>query len=349
MALEWPQTLALRFLLTGADTLHQYPPPTLPFALINNYGPTEATVVATSGRISPVEHPDSPPDIGRPITNAQVYILDERLQQVAPGETGELYLGGAGLARGYLNRPELTAERFIEDPFSNEPEARLYKTGDLARFQPDGTISFLGRADQQIKIRGYRIEPDEIVSVLNRHHAIQASLVIAREDTPGEKRLVAYLVPVAGIPITASALQEHISAYLPDYMLPSAFAPLEAFPLTPNGKIDRAALPLPDENSVLRQGVESVPETPVQARIAGIVAALLKMERVGIDDNFFMLGGHSMMGAQLILEITATFGVELSLRSLFEHPTVRQLSEQVTHLLIAKLEGMSDEEAASLL
>ncbi|HEV2660571.1 MAG TPA: amino acid adenylation domain-containing protein [Ktedonobacteraceae bacterium] len=193
---EWPPTTSLRYLLTGADTLQRYPAHTLPFALINNYGPTEATVVTTSGRVHPTPNVQTPPTIGRPIDNMQVYILDEQLHQVPLGTPGELYIGGAGLARGYLNRPELTAERFIRHPFSPDPEARLYKTGDRARILDDGQIAFLGRTDHQIKIRGYRIEPGEVMAVLNEHPAVQTSIVVARKDTSDENRLVAYIVKV---------------------------------------------------------------------------------------------------------------------------------------------------------
>lgn len=349
LALEWPLETALRFLLTGADTLHQYPPASLPFALINNYGPTEATVVATSGRILPAAQTSAPPPIGRPITNTEVYLLDEQLQPVEPGTPGELHIGGVGLARGYLNQPELTREKFIPHPFSGKPGARLYKTGDLARLLPDGQIAFLGRIDQQIKIRGYRIEPDEIVAALNRHPAIQASFVVAREEASGEKRLLAYLVPAAEKSLSLAALLDTLKAQLPDYMIPAAFVRLDALPITPNGKVDRAALPAPNETNTLHDEPFAAPGTPTEASIAAAVAALLNVERVGIDDNFFLLGGHSMLGAQLIAWIAETFGLELPLRTLFEAPTVRQLATEVERQLETWLEAMSDEEAQRLL
>ncbi|HYT37486.1 MAG TPA: non-ribosomal peptide synthetase [Ktedonobacteraceae bacterium] len=349
MALEWPSTTALRFLLTGADTLHHYPPPSLPFALINNYGPTETTVVATFGRVLPTVHPDGPPSIGRPIANTQIYILDEHLQQVPIGTPGELYIGGAGVGSGYLNRPELTADRFIPDPFSQEPGTRLYKTNDLARFLPDGQIAFMGRTDQQIKIRGYRIEPDEIASVLNRHPAVQTSLVVAREDTPDEKRLVAYIVLVRGAQVTANSLRETLAAYLPDYMVPSAFVQLEALPLTANGKVDRPALPTPDATNTIGDRAVTEPNTLIEQKLARIVAPLLGLEEVGVDENFFMLGGHSLLGAQVVVRVSETFGVQLALRKLFEAPSVRQLAAEIESLILAKVEAMSDEEALSLL
>jgi len=345
LALDWPSKTALRFLLTGADVLHRYPSPTLPFVLINNYGPTEATVVSTSGQVPPVEHPDRPPSIGKPITNTQVYILDEQLKQVPIGEPGELYIGGVGLAKGYLNRPDLTAERFIPHPFSSRPGARLYKTGDLARFLPDGQIEFLGRNDQQIKIRGYRIEPGEIVAILNEHPAIETSLVIAREDIPGDKALIAYLVLKAGVHVTASSLRETLSVHLPDYMIPSNFVVLEAVPLTANGKIDRAALPMPNASKMLQDEILVSASTPLEEWLAKLVATVLGLEQVGIDQNFFLLGGHSLLATQIIMQVSEAFGVNLPLRTLFDAPTVRQLAKEIEQRVFAELEAMNDNEA----
>ncbi len=349
IALEWPSTTRLRYLLTGADKLHHYPPSSLPFKLINNYGPTEATVLVTSGQVPPAEHPDMPPSIGRAIDNTQIYILDEQLRQVPIGESGELHIGGVSLAQGYLNLPEQTAEKFIADPFSQVPGARLYKTGDLARYLPDGQIAFMGRIDQQIKIRGFRIEPSEIVSALNRHPAIETSVVIAREDIPGDKRLVAYVVLVEGGRVTAGALRDTVLECLPDYMIPSAFVVLASLPLTPNGKVDRAVLPVPDAMNMLRDDVVALPSNPIEERLAGIVCPLLGVEQIGIDDNFFLLGGHSMLGTQLIMRIANTFGVNLPLRALFEAPTTRELSIQVEQRILAKVGAMSDEEVQQLL
>jgi amino acid adenylation domain-containing protein len=349
MALEWPSTTSLRFLLTGADTLHHYPSPNVPFALVNNYGPTEATVVATSGHVLPSQHAHMPPSIGRPIDNTQIYILDENLQQVPIGVPGELCIGGVGLAKGYLNRPELTAEKFVPHPFSDEPGARLYRTGDLARFLPDGQIAFLGRTDHQIKIRGYRIEPGEIVSVLNEHPAVQTSLVIAREDTPGEKRLVAYIVLAPGAHVTASSLRETLARRVPDYMIPAAFVQLEMLPLTPNGKVDRAVLPAPDAMNTIGDVVITAPGTPTETRLHGIVAPLLGLEQVGIDENFFLLGGTSLMGTQVIVQVTDDFGIELPLRTLFENPTIQLLAVELERRIMARLEMMSDDEVLRLL
>jgi amino acid adenylation domain-containing protein len=349
MALEWPSTTALRYLLTGADTLHHYPSSSLPFALVNNYGPTEATVVTTYGLVLPTGHADGPPSIGRPIDNMQVYILDEHLRQVPIGEPGELHIGGAGLAKGYLNRPDLTEEKFIPHPFSSEPGTRLYKTGDQARFLPDGQIAFMGRIDHQIKIRGYRIEPNEIMSVLNSHPAVQTSLVVAQEDTPGDKRLVAYVVLASGEAVTAGSLREILAERLPDYMIPATFVQIDSMPLTPNGKVDRRALPVPDGTNTLHDEVVVEPHTPTEERLVGIVAPLLGLQHISIDDNFFMLGGHSLLGTQVIAHVANAFGVDLSLRSLFSSPTIRQLSAEIERLIVARVEAMSDEEARRLL
>lgn len=349
MALQWPPETALRVLLTGADTLHRYPPPGLPFRVVNNYGPTESTVVATSGAVLPTERPGLPPSIGRPIANTQTYILDAQLRQVPIGEPGELHIGGAGLARGYLNQPELTAEKFIPNPFSDAPGSRLYKTGDMARYLPDGQIAFLGRIDDQIKIRGYRVEPNEIVTVLNRHPAVEASLVVGREDSPGDKRLVAYIVPVPQSQPTEGALRDFLRISLPDYMVPAIFVPLEALPLGPHGKLDRAALPAPDGANMLRQTNFVAPRTPVEKRLARILSGLLDLEQVGIEDNFFLLGGHSLLGTQVIARVRDAFGVELPLRSLFEAPTVAGLAAEIEQRILAKLQSMSEDEARRVL
>jgi amino acid adenylation domain-containing protein len=349
MVLDWPSSTSLRLLLTGADTLYHYPSPRLPFTVINNYGPTETTVVATSGRVSPIDHADTPPSIGCPIANTQIYILDKRLRQVHIGEPGELYIGGESVGKGYLNRPELTAERFISNPFSSEPGARLYKTGDLARYLPDGQIAFMGRTDHQIKIRGYRIEPDEIVSVLNEHPAIQTSLVVAREDTPGNRHLVAYIVPVPGAQVTASSLRDILLTHLPDYMVPTTFVWLEALPLASNGKVDRAALPIPDMTNTLRDEAITAPVTPLEEQLVEIVAPLLGLEQIGVDENFFLLGGNSLMGAQVVMRVAETFGVDLPLGTLFDAPTVRELAAEIEQRIFAMVETMSDEEVLRLL
>ena len=353
IGLEWPETSSLRVMLTGGDTLHTYPPQRLPFTLVNNYGPTEATVVATSAAIPPATSasPTGRPPIGRPIANTEIYLLDERLQQVPIGAPGELYIGGAGLSRGYLHRPELTAERFIVHPFKAEAGARLYRTGDLARYARDGQIIFLGRADEQIKLRGYRIELDEITSALDQIPDIQASCVVAREETPGDQQLVAYLVAALGATIGLRSLTNDLATWLPEYMIPSVFVALNTLPLTPNGKVDRAALPAPDATNTLRDDAVVAPATPVEERLVAIVAATLGLDaaQVGVDDNFFLLGGHSLSGTQVITRIADTFGVELSLHALFAALTIAELSLEVERLIFAKLDAMSEDEIQSLL
>jgi amino acid adenylation domain-containing protein len=335
--LEWPKTTALRFLLTGADTLKKYPSPRLPFVLVNNYGPTEGTVVSTSGVVAPETSANQPPSIGRAIDGVEIHILDDRQQPVAEGTKGEIYIGGAGLARGYRNRPDLTAERFIPNPFSAEAGARLYRTGDLARRLPNGQIAFLGRIDEQIKIRGYRVEPNEIAMVLGQHSTVQTSVVTAREDVPGEKELIAYVVLAPGAKLSAGELRDHLRKRVPDYMVPAEFVAIPSVPVTANGKLDRAALPAPNGS---RPHTESYvePRTAVEEELVKILAPLLKLQRVGVNDNFFLLGGHSLLGTQLIARISESFGVELTLLKLFDHPTVAEMSSEIEELILLKVD-----------
>jgi amino acid adenylation domain-containing protein len=334
IALDWPADTGLRFLLTGADTLHVYPSPDLPFPVVNNYGPTECTVVATSGVVRAGEA-ERLPTIGRPIANTQIHILDERMRPVPPGTPGEIYIGGAGVARGYLNRPDLTAEKFVDDPFRAEPDARLYRTGDLGRALPDGRLAFLGRIDGQVKIRGYRIETGEIAAVLTRHPGVQASAVVAREDRAGERRLVAYVVPTAGAAPTHRQLVAALTAELPDYMVPAAFVTLCELPLMPSGKVDLSGLPAPDDSNTLREQTFVAPRTSLEERLAAILAELLSLDRVGVSDNVFLLGGHSLLAAQVLARVRDVFGVALSLRTLFAHPTIEALAAEIERELPA--------------
>ena len=349
MTLDWPGETALRILLTGADTLHRYPPSGLPFTLINNYGPTECTVVASSGPIYSDERPDHLPSIGRPIDNTQIYILNEQMQQVPVGVAGEIYVGGAGVARGYLNRPELTRERFVPDPFSCDANARLYKTGDLARYLIEGQIEFLGRIDDQIKIRGYRIEPDEIVTTLNEHPSVVASAVAAREDSQGDKYLVAYVILERESQPTAAVMQDFLRERLPVYMVPSVFVRLEALPLTSNGKIDRASLPSPSATNTIVDNAHAAPHTILERRLAGTLAKLLHVEEIGVNDNFFLLGGHSLLAAQLIGSVRDMFGIDLPLRTIFDSPSVAGLSLKIQQSLFAKVDSMTHQEVRQAL
>ena len=332
---QGPIPTSLREIITAGEQLQITRPIVSLFSkltdctLHNQYGPTESHVVtAFTLTGSPSGWPALPP-IGRPIANTQIYLLDRNLQPVPVGVSGELYIGGDSLARGYLNRPELTAEKFISNPFSDEAGTHLYKTGDLARYLPDGNIEFLGRLDHQVKIRGFRIELGEIEAVLSQHLAVQETVVIVREDTPSDKRLVAYLVIKQEPFPTINELRSFLKEKLPDYMVPSAFMFLDALPLTPNGKVDRQALPAPDRVRPELESTFVAPRTPVEEVLAGIWAKVLGLEQVGIHDNFFELGGHSLLATQVISRLRDAFQVELPLRSLFEVPTVADLAERV--------------------
>jgi amino acid adenylation domain-containing protein len=335
LALPWPGGIRLRALLTGADTLHHRPMPGLPFALVNNYGPTECTVVATSCVVEPDPHADGLPSIGGPITGATVHVLDEQGRPVADGAEGELYVGGTGVARGYRNRPDLSAERFVAGPDGS----RLYRTGDRVRRLADGGLAFLGRVDDQVKIRGYRVELDEIVAVLDTHPGVEASAVVARPAADGDVRLVAYLVASPDAKLTPSTLLATLRTRLPDYMLPSVFIPIDALPLMASGKVDRARLPAPETAEPLRDPEFEAPRSPVERRLADLVAALLGVARVGVGDNFFLLGGHSLLGTQLIARLRDAFGVDLPLRTVFDHPTVAGLAAEVERAIVARLEA----------
>jgi amino acid adenylation domain-containing protein len=298
-------------------------------ALVNNYGPTEATVNATAYAVDPALLADGQAiPIGRPIANTRIYILDRRGEPVPVGVDGEIFIGGAGVARGYLNRPELTAERFLADPFSSDADARMYKTGDLGRWLADGNIEFRGRNDFQVKIRGFRIELGEIEAKLAECAGVREAVVIAREDVPGDKRLVAYLVPEAGAELHTTELRAALSAQLPEYMVPSAFMALEALPLTANGKLDRKALPAPDAATFAAREYEA-PQSGLEQTLAALWQALLHVERVGRNDNFFELGGHSLLAVQLVSRLRATLDVEVPLRALFAAPVLAAQAEAV--------------------
>ncbi|MGJ5672511.1 MAG: non-ribosomal peptide synthase/polyketide synthase [Nostochopsis sp.] len=305
--------------------------------LQNHYGPSETHAVTSFTLSNSVENWSPLPPIGRPICNTQIYILDKYLQPVPVGIAGELHIGGVGLARGYFNRPELTQEKFIPNPFPTPRGERLYKTGDLARYLPDGNIEYLGRIDNQVKIRGFRIELGEIEAVLSQYEDLQASCAIAREDHPGHKRLVAYIVPQPQVTPKITELRSFLKSKLPEYMVPAAFVILESLPLTPNGKVDRRALPAPDlDYDLLDKYV--APRTPMEEILALIWTQVLKVGQVGIHDNFFELGGHSLLATQLISRIRTSFKVELPLRSVFATPTIAELSHNIQRLQQQDLE-----------
>ena len=321
-------------------------------SLWNMYGPTETTVWSGVGQVQPGTEGIV---LGDPIANTQFYVLDEQRELVPVGVSGEWYIGGLGLARGYIHRPDLTAERFVPHPFRAEPGARLYRTGDRVRYRQDGSLEFLGRMDYQVKIRGFRIELGEVESVLRQHPALREVVVIDREDTPGDRRLVAYVVPgelkpeplASGLltsgsaqpptPIAPSPLPSltemrlFLQRQLPDYMLPSAFVVLESLPLNPNGKVDRRALPPPNPNTRSSSLEFIPPQTPLEIQLSDLWAQVLQRDRVGLGDNFFELGGHSLLAIQLVAQIRSTLGIDLPLVQLFQNPTLGVLAQILSH------------------
>lgn len=303
-------------------------------AIVNHYGPTETTVGVLTYCVDQAQASDGfvTTPLGRPLANSQLYVLDAQLQPTPIGVPGELYIGGAGLARGYLNRQDLTTEKFIPNPFSAEPGARLYRTGDRARYLPGGNIEFLGRFDNQVKIRGFRIELGEIESVLGQHSAIRETAVLVQENKAGDQQLMAYVVADDGQEFTTRDLSCFLRERLPEYMVPSVFITLETLPLTPNGKIDRRALPSPDTSRPdVGQGFVP-PRTPTEELLAGIWTQVLGIEQTGVHSNFFELGGHSLMATQVISRIGAVFQVELPIRVLFESPTIASLAERIEEM-----------------
>jgi len=289
----------------------------------NLYGPTEATANAIVGKISR----GKPISLGRPVANTKIYILDSHLQPVPVGIPGELHIGGAGLARGYLNCPELTKEKFIPSPFGSSPDERIFKTGDLACYLPNGNIEFLGRIDNQIKIRGFRIEPGEIEAVLNQHPGLRETLVTAREEVPGDKRLVAYIVPNGEPAPTIRELRSFLKQKLPNYMVPSAYVLLHSLPLTLNGKVDRRALPDPGSTEQQEHNEYVAPRDETETVLCKLWGEILKIDRIGVDDDFFAIGGHSLLAAKLFSRLDEHFGRSLPLGVLFSAPTVRSLAE----------------------
>jgi surfactin family lipopeptide synthetase C len=333
--------------------------------LINGYGPTENTTFTCTYAVDDPGRLGKSVPIGRPIANTQVYVLDRSMKPVAIGIPGELYAGGDGVALGYFNHPDLTAESFVPNPFIGEPGARLYKTGDLVRYRPDGDIEFLGRIDDQVKIRGFRVEPGEIESILRDHPAVQEAVVVERKDRTGERCLAAYIVPRSQVELSISEVRQFLEHKLPEHMVPSVFALLDSLPLRANGKVDRRALPPPgDQRPVL--GTSFVePRTPLEKDLAGIWSDILGVWQIGVNDNFFHLGGHSLLAMRVVSRVRGAFQIELPLRKLFESPTVAGLARcieeqqaktseepipQVTSQATeAEVQELSDEEVNTML
>jgi acyl-CoA synthetase (AMP-forming)/AMP-acid ligase II/acyl carrier protein len=307
-----PRNLAERLLTKGAR-------------LWNLYGPTETTIWSA---LHLVESGDGPVPLGRPIAQTQHHVFDRHLQPLPIGIPGELYIGGAGLARGYLNQSDLTAQRFIPDPSSSLPNARLYRTGDTVRRMTDGNLEFLGRFDQQVKLRGYRIELGEIETALATHPDVREARAIVREDTPGDQRLIAYFIPNSPAHPTTAQLRAFLQSRLPEYMLPAATVVLDRWPLTPNGKLDIAALPQP-QRPQSAPTPRSAPQTKLEQDIAAIWQETLRVERVGLDENFFDLGGHSLLLAQMHSRLRDRLHLDLSMLDLFRHPTVASLATSI--------------------
>jgi amino acid adenylation domain-containing protein len=326
----WPRDTALRAILTGGDKLKRRPPRGFPCALVNHYGPTEATVVATCGHVAAGEAIEAP-TIGGPMANTQVFVVDARGRLLPAGVPGELLIGGDGLARGYLNRPELTAERFITARFGDEEPRRLYRTGDLVRWRLDGELEFVGRLDNQVKIRGHRIEPGEIEAALQRHADVREALVIARVTAGQDAQLIAYVLP-RGPGIETADITAFLRARLPAFLVPAAIVVLECWPLTANGKIDRAALPAPNSGNDASPDSDDAPRGRTEEIVATNFCSVLGRASVGRNASFFDLGGHSLLAAQLTTRLNAAFAAALTVRDLFDRPTVAELAARLERL-----------------
>jgi len=320
----------LRYLMTGGDQLSRWPQPEHRFLLVNNYGPTESTVVATSAVIETTNQQHGNPPIGKPIANTAVYVLDARLNPVPIGVTGELYVGGEGLARGYVRGAASTAEKFLPNLFSRTPGARLYRTGDFVRYLPGGDLAYLGRDDDQVKIRGCRVELREIEAALSRSAAVAEAIVIVKDDTSAGKQLVAYVVSRPGQSPTAEELRNQLRQKLPSYMMPAAIVLLDQLPMTANGKVDRHRLPQPDDSIDKARGQFVAPTTKLERAIAAIWQEGLEVDGVGVYDNLFDLGGHSLLLIQIHSKMQATLGREFPIIKLFEFPTVRLIAEHLS-------------------
>jgi acyl-CoA synthetase (AMP-forming)/AMP-acid ligase II/acyl carrier protein len=344
----------LRYVITGGDVVD----PALvrkimrqgaPQNLLNAYGPTECTTFSTTHKIEVGDEETGSVPIGKPIANARIYILSRHLQPVPIGATGEIYIGGEGVALGYLNRPELNSQRFISDPFDRGSVAPIYRTGDLGRWRPDGAIEFVGRNDTQVKIRGYRVELGEIEARLSSYQDIEESVVLAREDVPGRKRLVAYLIPKKRAVLDVESLRVHLGRLLPDHMVPAAFVTLDRWPLTANGKLDRRALPAPEAGAYANRPYEA-PTGDIEELLAQVWQDVLGVRRVGRRDNFFELGGHSILAMQVMTRLRSRLSIEIPMKLLFQFPTLEPFAVKIEERRQASLvdditQGTNDMEA----
>lgn len=328
LVLQWPAEMALRYMHTAGDQLHTFPGADLPFVLVNNYGPTENTVDATYEWVPTLaqRRNGEQPSIGRPLANVEAYVFDASLQPLPVGVPGELYLGGVALARGYLHQPALTAERFVPHPLSSEPGARLYKTGDVCAFLPDGRLNFIGRNDRQIKLRGFRIELGEVEAHIQQYPAVNQVALVAHVGKNGQKYLVAYMVQEQGHTLKIDELRSFLRTSMPEYMIPAYFLVLDALPLTSSGKLDRKALPAPELASQGEQRIHVAPQTQLELQLAEIWQDVLQCENVGIQDNFFDLGGHSLRMAQVHQRLQTLLQRKISLLDLFQHSTIQALA-----------------------
>jgi acyl-coenzyme A synthetase/AMP-(fatty) acid ligase/acyl carrier protein len=331
LTLEWPQNTKLRYLQTGGESLRVFPPAGLPFQVINNYGPTECTVISTCAVVKRASKETACPSIGYPITGAEVYILDSSLHPVPDGKSGEMFIAGSGVAAGYIGRPDLTDERFMSIP-GIAGGSRVYRTGDIARKLPNGEFEFIGRVDDQIKLRGYRIEPAEITAALRRHPSVSGA-AISTVGEGVEKQLVAYIV--LKVDVSGADLRNHLALHVPAYMVPELFVRLEKMPLTQHGKIDYSALPFPSRSILLDVTDAALePTTEIEIEVASIVSRVLKQSQVGFRDDFFRLGGNSLLAAQVVVNVQHVFGVDLPMRSIFERPTVEGLAREIENQII---------------
>jgi amino acid adenylation domain-containing protein len=333
--MSWPANTRLRYVYTGGDALRDYPIQGLPFRFVNEYGPAECTVFASSAIVPSNGNPTQPPTIGRPIDGVQIYLLDDDLAEVPAGQTGEICIAGEGLARGYRNNPELTSQRFVQGINGESRGKRIYKTGDLGRYTVDGDLSFQGRTDDQVKIRGYRIECGEVETSINQVEGVRASATVKRLHGTSDHRLVAYVVANAGVKLTREGLRGSLRTRLPEYMIPDEFVQVSALPVTSNGKIDKARLPDPHGGITIRN--TEVSESAVERQLIIILQNLLGVRQVGRQDNIFYLGGNSFVAMQLIAQIKRVFNVILTPRDIFTKPTSAQLALEIEQVIMTRM------------